>query len=380
MVKPNRDSIVAGNHQPREEKLMTLPISRREALRKALLVAGSMGAAAGLYAKSRGPERAFTPAEGARIRDESFAFLQKCHRKDGGYNPSPDPAYHGNSDTAESDLAAVTYAAVLAKTFQRKLPGASRSAEFIQGHQQPDGVFVNHEGNLKPTDDLAILYNTVQGVVSLRALGEKPRVNPVHVMDRFFENDRFRKLPWYTMSFYPLFYASLGAHFPDEYRKAIASWLRSHQSPDGYLANLVASTFHLVHFFRLIGQPVPRASAVVDSVIKGQQANGAWHHHPRSWDVHSCFDAVFILRQLGGDSKRCRAAINKGADWALTCRTADGGFSHFPGEHSDVDAVYFQLGTLIQAGWIPGADFNLPDAETLSWGHAMKPGKIYPYP
>jgi len=39
--------------------------------------------------------------------------------------------------------------------------------------------------------------------------------------------------------------------------------------------------------------------------------------------------------------------------------------------------VYFQLGTLIQAGLIPGTDFNLPDAETLSWGHVMKPGRIY---
>lgn len=359
---------------------MKMLISRREALRKGLLVAGSIGAAAGLYGKGRLLAKTFSPAEGVRIREEVFAFLQKCARKDGGYNPSPDPRYHGNSDTAESDLAAVTYAAVLAKTFQRKLPGSARSAEFIQGHQQPDGVFVNHQGDLDPKADLAILYNTVQGVVGLRALGEKPKINPVHVMDRFFVNNRFHKLPWYTMSFYPLFYAALGAYFPDEYRKAIASWLISHQAPDGYLANLVASTFHLVHFFRLIGQPTPRSSAVVEHVIKGQQPNGAWHHHPRSWDVHSCFDAVFILRQLGGNTPRCRAAINKGADWALTCRTADGGFSHFPGEHSDVDAVYFQFGTLIQAGRIPDADFNLPDAETLGWGHAMKPGKIYPYP
>ena len=339
-----------------------------------------MTAVAGLYAKGRAPEQAFPAAEGARIREEVFTFLQKCARKDGGYNPSPDPRYQGESDTGESDLAAVTYAAVLAKTFQRKLPGSARSAEFIQGHQQPDGVFVNHQGNLDPKADLAILYNTVQGTVGLRALGEKPRINPVHALDRFFENDRFRKLPWYTMSFYPLFYAALGAHFPDEYRRAIESWLTSHQAPDGYLGDLVASTFHLVHFFRLIGQPTPRSSAVVARVLKDQQPNGAWHHHPPSWDVHSCFDAVFILRQLGGNSSRCRAAISHGANWALTCRTADGGFSHFPGEHSDVDAVYFQFGTLIQAGRIPGADFNLPDAETLGWGHAMKPGKIYPYP
>ncbi len=32
----------------------------------------------------------------------------------------------------------------------------------------------------------------------------------------------------------------------------------------------------------------------------------------------------------------------------------DGGFGHYPGRHSDMDAVYFQFGTLIQAGRIPG--------------------------
>lgn len=357
---------------------MTLRISRRAALRKALLAAGSIGAAASLSGRTRAPALALPAAEGVRIREEAFAFLQKCARKDGGYNPSPEPGYRGSSDTAESDLAAVTYAAVLAKTFQRELPGSARSAEFIQSHQQPDGVFANREGNLDPKADLAILYNTVQGAVGLRALGEKPRINPVHALDRFFENGRFRKLPWYTMSFYPLFYAALGAHFPEAHKKAIEKWLESHQASDGYLGDHVASTFHLVHFFRLIGRPVPRSSAVVARVLKDQRPNGGWHLKPPDWDVHACFDAVFILRQLGGNAAACRAAISRGADWALTCRAADGGFSHYPGEHSDVDAVYFQLGTLIQAARIPGADFNLPDAETLGWGHAMKPGKIYP--
>jgi len=51
-----------------------------------------------------------------------------------------------------------------------------------------------------------------------------------------------------------------------------------------------------------------------------------------------------------------------------------------PGRHSDMDAVYFQFATLIQAGRIPGTNSDLPDAETLSWGHAMKPETIYPNP
>ena len=42
-----------------------------------------------------------------------------------------------------------------------------------------------------------------------------------------------------------------------------------------------------------------------------------------------------------------------------------------------MDAVYFQLGTLIQAGHIPGLPANLPDAHVLGWGHAMEPGRSY---
>jgi hypothetical protein len=42
-----------------------------------------------------------------------------------------------------------------------------------------------------------------------------------------------------------------------------------------------------------------------------------------------------------------------------------------------MDAVYFQFGTLIQAGRVGVANRDLPDAQTLGWGHAMEPGKSY---
>jgi geranylgeranyl transferase type-2 subunit beta len=232
-------------------------------------------------------------------------------------------------------------------------------------------VFVNHAGDLDPKADLAILYNTVQGVVGLRALGDKPRVNPVHVLDRFFENNAFAKLPWYTVSFFPLFYASLGVPFPPAYRKVLEHHLQANQAADGYLG------YHVVHFYRLIGQPPPKADAIVRRVLLDQRPDGGWQLKAPDWDVHSCFDAVFILRQLGGNSTTCRAAIAKAARWALRCQNADGGFGHYPGLPSDMDAVYFQFGTLIQAGLIPGTNFHLPDAETLSWGHVMRPGTIY---
>ena len=90
---------------------------------------------------------------------------------DGSYAPSPDPGYAGESDTKLSDLAAVTYAAVLAKTMGWKLPEPKRSAQFIARHQRQDGRFVNLGGQHDADSDLGVLYNTTQGVVALRALG-----------------------------------------------------------------------------------------------------------------------------------------------------------------------------------------------------------------
>ena len=154
--------------------------------------------------------------------------------------------------------------------------------------------------------------------------------------------------------------------------------MTENQGPDGYLQDHVAATFHLVHFYRLTGQPTPKADAIVQRVLRDQRPDGGWQlMKDRSWDVHSCFDAVFILRQIGGNSSACRTAIDKAANWALSCRNPDGGFGHYPGWHSDMDAVYFQLGTLIKAGRIPGTDFDRPDGEVLGWGDVMKPGKIY---
>jgi geranylgeranyl transferase type-2 subunit beta len=119
------------------------------------------------------------------------------------------------------------------------------------------------------------------------------------------------------------------------------------------------------------------ASQMVSRVLRDQKPDGGWNIKEPDWDVHACFDAVFILRQLGGESEQVRKAIAKAADWALTCRNEDGGFGHYPKWHSDMDAVYFQFGTLIQSGRVGTAKTDLPDAHTLSWGHAMQPGKVY---
>lgn len=311
------------------------------------------------------------------LADETLGFIRRCARDDGGYSPSPDPAYRGNSDTGSSDLAAVTYAATLAKTMGWQLPHSERSVEFIQGHQQPDGSFVNRAGKMDPQSDLAVLYNTVQGVVALRALGRKPHIDPSRVPDRFFAAEAFKKLPWYTTSFFPLFYAALDQPFPEAYDRALRDLQLHNQAEDGYLGDHVAAAFHMAHYFRLTGRPTPKAERMVARVLRDQKPDGGWNIKEPDWDVHACFDAVFILRQLGSQREAVEKAIQKAADWAMTCRNTDGGFGHYPHWPSDMDAVNFQFGTLIQAGRVSGAKFDLADAHTLSWGHAMKPGKLY---
>jgi geranylgeranyl transferase type-2 subunit beta len=309
--------------------------------------------------------------------DETWAFIGRCRRPDGAYAASPDPDYAGNSDTKFSDLAAVTYAAVLAKTLGRSLPEADRSAAFVQRHQQAEGRFINLAGKHDPKSDLAVLYNTTQAVVCLRALGGRPERDPTPVIERFFARGAFRKLPWYTTSFFPLFYAALGKPFPPDFAQALADHLERNQTDDGYVGDHVAAAFHLAHFYRLLGRPTPRAERMLARVLHDQKPDGGWNIKEPDWDVHACFDAVFILRQLGGDRADVRAAIQRGADWSQGCRNADGGFGHFPDWHSDMDAVYFQMGTLIQAGRVPGVRTDLADSHTLGWGHAMQPGRRY---
>jgi geranylgeranyl transferase type-2 subunit beta len=141
------------------------------------------------------------------------------------------------------------------------------------------------------------------------------------------------------------------------------------QGDDGYVRDHIASTFHLVHYYRLVNEETPRAEAIVTRVVRDQKPDGSWRLHPPSWDVHAGFDAVFTLKQLGKDRADCRRAIDKAAAWTLTCRNADGGFGHFPGYTSDIDAIYFQVGTLVMAGYLKPVDPLPKDPHLLAWGH-----------
>jgi Prenyltransferase and squalene oxidase repeat len=293
-------------------------------------------------------------------------FFANTALADGSFRPGIDPAYPGLADSAYSDLAPVTYAVILHKTFGWKLPDEAKTRAFLLSRQAPDGAFFNVRGTADPKSAQARLYNTTQGLVALHALGVKAPYDPTPVLAQVLEG-AYKKFPAYTTSFFPLAYLAYGKPYPPDADRKIRALLV--QAADGYMNDHIAATFHLVHYYRLLGQPVPKADAILKRVVRDQKAGGSWLLNPPSWDRHAGFDAVFVLHQLGQGRPECRRAIERAAAWALTCRNADGGFGHYPGCASDADAVYFQAGTLVMAGWLRPADPLPPAPELFSWGH-----------
>ena len=142
-------------------------------------------------------------------------------------------------------------------------------------------------------------------------LWARPKIDPRKTMVPYFEGKLFQTLPWYTTSFFPLFYKALEKPFPRQYDEALRSLQTSNQKDDGYLGDHVAATFHMAHYFRLVGQQTPKAEPMVARVLRDQKPSGGWNIKDPDWDVHACFDAVFILRQLGGQSAAVRRESRK---------------------------------------------------------------------
>src|SRR5262245_1425560 len=296
------------------------------------------------------------------------AFFAKTSRPDGSFANGIDPQYRGMSDSAYSDLAAVTYAVTLHKTFGWKLPHEEVTRSFLLSRQNADGDFFNVAGTVDPKSAEGRVYNTTQGIVALRALRAKPRFDPLRVFEEILKQD-YKTLPAYSTSFFPLAYLAYGQRIPAEADRRIRATMV--QAQDGYLNNHIAATFHAAHYHRLIGEPTPMARKIIVRVLRDQKSDGSWLLNMPSRDRHATFDAVFTLRQLGLGRADCRAAIERAARWALSCRNADGGFSHFPGSTSDADANYFQVGTLVMAGFLKPVEPLPADAHLLSWGHLM---------
>jgi prenyltransferase beta subunit len=298
------------------------------------------------------------------------SFFAKTTRPDGSFQPGLDPDYEGMSDCACSDLAAVTYAVILHKTFGWKLPHEAKTRDFLLARQQKDGAFVNVKGTVNPKSSPARVYNTTQGIVALHALGTRPRFDPLPVFAAVLEGD-YKKLPAYSTSFFPLAYRACGKRLPADADKKLRATMI--QAEDGYLNDHIAATFHAVHYYRLLGEATPKADAILARVLRDQKLDGSWLLNPPARDRHATFDACFVLKQLGQDRPECRRALDRAAKWALSCRNANGGFGHFPGSTSDADAVYFQVATLVLAGYLKPIEPLPRDPHLLGWGHLFPP-------
>ncbi|MEX2231158.1 MAG: prenyltransferase/squalene oxidase repeat-containing protein [Cyclobacteriaceae bacterium] len=342
-------------------------LNRREFVTRTALLAGGMSL--GLYSCAG---KNYDILKG--IQD----FIHGVANPDGSFRPGIDPAYKGNSDTGLSGLASPAYATILCATFGWPLPYPDKTLEFFQSCQKPDGAFYPTTGSMDQTGPLAKLYNTVQATVSLRIMGAKPRFDTTPVIEHFFKDSEFKELPLYTTSFFPLYYCAAGEKMPPYIDSKMREYIIREQKDDGYLQDHVAATFHAAHYFRMVGEPTPKADVMVERVLRDQKQDGSWHLREPDWDVHACFDALYILKQVGDQrDSHIQEAYKKATEWILQCRKPDGGFAHFPEEtNSDMDAVYFQAGALVQSGFVE-TQRNLKNEEILGWGHAMDPEKKY---
>jgi prenyltransferase beta subunit len=312
------------------------------------------------------------PPSPEQVLDGLRTFFKKTAKPDGSFRPGIDPDYEGMSDSAFSDLAPVAYAVVIHKTFGWPLPNEEKTRQFLLGRQQEDGAFINVAGTTDPKSAAGRAYNTTMAVMALRALGTKPKYDPLPVFAVVLKAD-YKTLPLYMTSFFPLAYLASGKEIPAEADEKIRALMV--QEADGYLNEHVAATFHAAHYYRLTGRETPKADAMVKRTLREQKADGSWLRNPPARDRHATFDAVFVLKQLGGGRDEVGDAIEKAGKWALSCRNADGGFGHFPGSRSDADACYFQVGMLVMAGVLKPVELPPADAKLLGWGHLFPVGR-----
>jgi geranylgeranyl transferase type-2 subunit beta len=313
----------------------------------------------------------------AEVLDGLRQFFARTARPDGSFQNSIDPAYAGMSDSAYSDLAAVTYACTIHKTFGWKLPHEEATIRFLHRRQRESGEFFNVAGTVDPQSPQGHTYNTTQGLVALKALGVAPKFDALPVFEKILAGD-YKTLPSFSTSFFPLAYLCAGKPIPERADRDIRALMI--QDETGYLDDHVAATFHASHYYSLVGEPTPKARQMVDRILRDQKADGSWMLNLPSRDRHATFDAVFTLVHEGAGREDCRAAVARAGQWALACRNADGGFGHYPGSTSDADANYFHVGTLVMAGVLKPVDPPPPDAHLLSWGHMIPVRKAEPMP
>ena len=218
-------------------------------------------------------------------------FYRATARADGSFQEGTDPDYLGMSDCAYSDMAAVTYAVTVHKTFGWKLPHEDKTGKFLLSRQKSNGDFFNVAGTVDPESAAGRTYNTTQGLVALHALGLKPRFNPLPVFEEILKKD-YKSLPPYSTSFFPLAYLCAGQPIPEKADRGIRELMV--QDETGYMNDHVAATFHASHYYSLVGEQTPKSEEMVARTLRDQKPDGSWLINLPSRDRHATFDLSLI--------------------------------------------------------------------------------------
>ena len=147
-------------------------------------------------------------------------------------------------------------------------PTRKRRLPSCKGGSRRTAPSVNVAGTNDPKSPSARIYNTTQGLVALHALGVKPKYDPLPVFEQVMKAD-YKDLPPYSTSFFPLAYRAAGKTWPREFDRRVRALMV--QADDGYLNDHIAATFHAAHYYALLGEPTPKAEAIVKRALRDQK-------------------------------------------------------------------------------------------------------------
>jgi len=294
-------------------------------------------------------------------------------------NPGSRSNYRGAADTALTDLAAPVYGLILEETFGLRVLNRKQTLHFLESRRSRDGLYRSKSrvrGRRNPAH--LLLYNTLQALLGLRIIGvnKVPRVGlaaSTRAVMSMFRRGAYKHFPPYALDFFSQYFGVVNKPYPPAAQAITNRYLSAYR--DGEVYGHVASTFHFVRHARLTGIPINVAPEILAKTLTLQRRDGSFNCMPDpAWDRHATFDGCFIVRQLGsklGWKRSCNRAMQAAGRYALSCRNPDGGFGHFPGKTSDIDAVYFHAGTLVMAGMLPHERIPANLRRVLGWGHVF---------
>ena len=202
--------------------------------------------------RSRPRPTAFSPA--------CADFYKITANDDGSFRPGVVPDYKGMADTPPAIWPRSLMPSFCTKHSAGNCPTSKRRSRSCNRGNRRIAQFFNVNGTNKPESPSARIYNTTQGIVALHALGVRPKYDPLPVFEQVMRRD-YTELPAYSTSFFPLAYRAAGVPWPKEFDRRVRALMV--QSDDGYLNDHIAATFHAAHYYSLLGEPTPKAEAIV---------------------------------------------------------------------------------------------------------------------